>query len=435
MLKKLQQHIRSGLLLGGMGLLVSSCVQYNPQPVDLNRDSAEWQKLSASLTRGKKKLTAAEMRHIGLLLNPQLNEARLGYARSSSVAEMAGLWEDPSISAELEHISPAHFYNRSLAPSLSIPVTGLPAIAKKVAEQYKEADYHTMQAKERDYLAELEVLRGKLLVAHEKLHTMQRRLKETTAESDKASQLLSMGEVSFGDAHVITRRRSAMLRDVQEAENAHLALHLELTKMLGLHPSCGNFELAEQLPSSVPSMVAAPTPEQMLQCPSLLAKLATYGAGEEELRMEIRKQYPQFSLSAKYAHDGGADKAGIGIGFNIPLWNRNREAVARATADRAIKHTETINQWRSLQTEAVALAERGKLAEKHCREEQSRLSALRTDAQRQEQLYRMGEVDLPAVAEVRHELFQRRMAYLECIQHLLEIRTRTQYLNPQFSQD
>lgn len=435
MLKKLQQHIRSGLLLGGMGVLVSSCVSYKPQPIDLQRDSAEWQQLSFSMTKGKSKLTAAEMRDIGLLLNPELNEARLSFARSSSVAEMAGLWEDPSLSAELEHISPAHFYNRSVAPSLAIPVTGLPAIAKKVAEQYKEADYRTMQAKERNYLMELEVLRGKLLVAHEKLHRMQRRLKETTAESEKATQLLNLGEIPFGDAHVITRRRSAMLRDVQEAENAHLALHLELTKMLGLHPSCGNFELAESLPSSVPSMVPAPTPEQMLQSPCLLAKLASYGAGEEELRMEIRKQYPQFSLSSKYAHDGGADKVGLGVGFNIPLWNRNREAIARATGDRNLKHAETINQWRDLQTEASALADRGKLAEKHCREEQGRIAALTKDARRQEQLYSMGEVMLPAVAETRHELFVRHMSYLECIQHLLEIRTRTQYLNPHFSQD
>lgn len=415
------------LLLG-----LSSCSIYQPQPLDLSRDTEEWQQISAELCGNRNSLTAQDMRRIGLLLNPELNKARLGYARSTSVAEYAGLWEDPSMSAELERVVQEHITNGAVSPSLSIPVTGIPAISKKIAEEYREADYWAMREQERAYLARLDVLRAKVQVTHVKLELMRSRLQCAEQEKSKVTELYRLGEVSFADLQVVTRRVSELLRDVQEMESAHLALHLELTAHLGLHPSVRHLEIAEQLPREVPAMVPAPAPDALLRNPSVKAQLAMYGAGEEELRREIRKQYPQLELGFKYARDGGNDKIGPGIGFNLPLWNRNREGIAKAEGERAIRRQETIKQWRELLLRVESLSDRGSLVEKHCREELRRTRALAEASAHQQKLYELGEIKLPELADARHEHYIRQMSYLDCLNNLMEIRTELQYLNPEF---
>lgn len=418
----------------GVAAVLGSCTLYQPQPIDLNRETAQWAQLSRDLCAGRSRLSIQDIHRIGLMLNPELNKERLTYARSTSVAEFAGLWEDPALSAEVERVLQEHVTNGAISPSLSIPVTGIPAISKRIAEQYKEADYWNMREKERVYLADLDVLYAKVQVTHVKLDVLRTRLQQAEQEKTKIMELYRLGEVSFADSQVMTRRVSELLRDVQEVENEHLRLHLELVKHLGLHPSVRDMEVSEYPARGVPAMVAAPSPEQLMESPALKAQLAAYGAGEEELRREIRKQFPQLELGFKYAHDGGNDKIGPGIGFNIPLWNRNREAIARATGDRAIKKQEVLTVWRDLLTQAASLSDRGRLVEKHCREELSRTHSLAEAADHQRKLYELGEIKLPELAEAHHEHFVRRISYLDCLSNLLEIRTQLQYLNPYFTE-
>lgn len=422
------------MLCAGAALSLTSCAMYQPSPIDLNRETAVWEKLSQDLCAGRRSLSVPELKRIGLLLNPELNKARLTCARSTAVAEFAGLWDDPALSAEVERVLQEHLTNGAISPSLSIPVTGIPAISKRIAEQYKEADYWNMREKERAYLAALDTLCTKVQVTHVKLDVLRARLKQAEQEKDKVSELYRLGEVSFADYQVITRRVSDLLREVQEMESEHLSQHLELVKQMGLHPSVRQMEVTEYLARGVPAMVETPTAEQLLESPALKAQLASYGAGEEELRREIRKQYPQLEIGFKYAHDGGNDKIGPGIGFNLPLWNRNREAIARATGDRSLKKQETLTVWRELLTQAAALKDRGALAERHCREELARTRALAEAVEHQQKLYDMGEIQLPELADARQEHFTRRMSYLDCLSNLLEIRTQLQYLNPQFTE-
>ncbi len=422
------------MLCAGAALSLTSCAMYQPSPIDLNRETAVWKKLSQDLCAGRRSLSVPELKRIGLLLNPELNKARLTCARSTAVAEFSGLWDDPGLSAELERVLQEHLTNGAISPSLSVPVTGIPAISKRIAEQYKEADYWNIREKERSYLAELDILCTRVQVTRVKLDALKKRKNQAEQEKDKVTELYRLGEVSFADFQVMTRRFSDLLSEVQELEREHLRQHLELVTKLGLHPDVREIEIAEKLERGVPAMVPAPSAELLLESPALKAKLAVYGAGEEELRREIRRQYPQLQLGFKYAHDGGNDKIGPGIGFNIPLWNRNREAIAGATGEREIRKQETLAVWRDLLMQASALFDRGQLAETHCREELARTRALATSVEQLQKLYDLGEIKLPELADARHEHFTRRISYLDCLSQLREIRTKLLYLNPQFTE-
>ena len=410
-------------------LMLTCCVGYAPLAIDLNRDTAEWRELSQNLCRGGA-LSRADACRIGLLLNPDLNRARLTYARSTEAAKYAGLWDDPSLSGSLERVLQGGFFNHGIAPSLSIPVTGTKSLARQVAEQYREADYWQMRDKERVFLAELNALCNEVLVTHAKLELMRGRLAQARDEQRRVEKLQSLGEVPFADMQVVNTRLSDLVKDEQELSNRHLEVHQRLTRMLGLHPAAGEVELAAELPPSLPQKASAPTAELLLSHPALLAEQANLGAGELELKAEIRRQFPDVSLEPEYRREDEANRIGLGLSFTLPVWNRNRAAIHSAQADRALACQKLVATWRGLLQDASDLAAQQELAYTHCREEQARIDALAGAEARQEQLCSMGETAFPALAEARQEIYTRRLNYLDCLGKLLDIRVKLQSLNP-----
>lgn len=410
-------------------LALAGCVGYEPLSIDLKHDTAAWQALSQRVCGGGA-ISRADAARIGLLLNPDLNRARLTYARSTQAAEYAGLWDDPGMSANLERVLKEGFFNHSISPSLSIPVTGSKRLERQIAEQYKEADFWKMRDQERAYLADLDALCNEVLVTHAKLHLVRERLAQVKDENKRVESLQALGEVPFADMQVVNTRLSDLVKEEQELSNRHLEVHQRLTRMLGLHPSAASVELAAELPSGLPGKVAAPSAEVLLNHPALLAENAAVGADELELKAEIRRQFPDISLEPGFTREDRANRVGIGIGFSLPVWNRNRAAIHTAQADRALAVQKLIATWRGLQQDAADLAAQQELAYTHCREEQARIDALAGAEERQEELCRLGETSLPELAAARQEIYTRRLNYLDCLGKLLDIRTKLQSLNP-----
>ncbi len=409
-------------------VLLPACTVYRPAPIDLARDTEQWRAVSTELCPPGSRLNRAEIHRVGLMLNPALNEARLAHARSTAVAEFAELWEDPSLSADLMRVLPEAMTNREVGLSLAIPLTGIPSLAKKAAEQYQEADYWAVKEKERAYLEELDLLCSNILLTHVKLTFKQKRLAELRDERDRIARLYELGEVTFGAYQMTNQRLNDTINAEQELESKHLAQHLELNTLLGLHPDCRSMEISEAPPRGIPAAKPIPTPAQLLQNPALRAQLASYGGTEKELQAEIRLQYPQLSLGSAYGYEEENDKIGLGIGLSLPIWNRNREAIARATGDRAVKQAEAITIWKKLMQQAEHLRDRQELALNHCRAERARVDTLLEHIQRQEKLYAIGESRLLELAEVRHEAYLRRQNYFDCLAELMDIRIRLRHL-------
>ena len=422
----------SHYLSGVLPLALAACTLYTPNPLDLQSDTAAWQKVSASMCGETSRMSLNKLHEIGLLLNPELNHARLNYARSSAVAEFAGLWEDPSISAEVKQVRELDVTNRGIGLGLTLPVTGLPGLAEKVAECYKEADYLTMQAREREYLVQLDSLRYQVMATHAKMHLMQARVKQMTEEQQSAQRMHELGEMEFADFQVICRRLNDGQKELQEMEQLHLEQHLQMVKLLGLHPDTRGVELEGHLPHSIPSAVSAPAEEKLLSHPAIKAAMAAHDTSEAELKLEIRKQYPELSVSPGFEHEDGNSKIGLGVGITLPLWNRNQQGIAQATAERSIKEYDAVQVWRELMLQSVSLSDMQTLLLKHCRAEQERVSRLSDAEKKQEQLYAIGETKLPAVADARQEAYLRRLNYLDCLTKLLTTQVELQYLNPDF---
>ena len=63
--------------------------------------------------------------------------------------------------------------------------------------------------------------------------------------------------------------------------------------------------------------------------------LADYAAAEDELRLQIAKQYPDVHLNPGYQFDQGEHKWSLGLTFELPVLNQNRGPIAEAEAKRA----------------------------------------------------------------------------------------------------
>ncbi len=67
----------------------------------------------------------------------------------------------------------------------------------------------------------------------------------------------------------------------------------------------------------------------------ILAALADYAASEERVRLEVAKQYPDIKLGPGYKLDQTVNKWTLGIGFELPILNQHKGAIAEAEGRRA----------------------------------------------------------------------------------------------------
>lgn len=69
--------------------------------------------------------------------------------------------------------------------------------------------------------------------------------------------------------------------------------------------------------------------------PDVLAALARYDAAEEQLRLEVRRQYPDLRVGPGLGWDQGAFRWALAASAEIPIFNRHEGPIAEAEARRA----------------------------------------------------------------------------------------------------
>lgn len=416
-------------LFAGLGLtaFLSSCSVYHSAPIDLTVEEASWKEASRANTHTS--VTRNQARKIGLVMNPDLNKARLKLASSNEAARQSGWWNDPSFSWEIEQVLQENTLNMAGGLGFTIPVTGLPALEKKVAEQYKEADFWTLRQAELDFLSSLDQAWSKLAVTQRRKAVIRERLEAVRKENGMIEKLIGAGEVEFSSRQVASQRMNDAIRELQTVTETELEQKMELVKLMGLHPSAVQklgfrTEQGFQLPAAVP----APSPAALTAAPKIRAQLATYATTETLFKTEIRRQYPELELGPAFTRDDGEKEVGGEIGFNIPLWNRNRKAIAESRGARDMSRQETIQLWKTELFNARQLDASQQMVLRHCRTELQRMDSFASSVRTMEKLHGIGEASLLELAENRHQLYESRLAFLDNLDKLLAIQAQLRYL-------
>lgn len=285
-------------------------------------------------------LSLAEAEVVALVWNPGLRLARLEANVARADAAHAGLWQDPVLGIDLERIlSNADGANPWVAGStvgLTIPISGRLEAERALANAGLAATLDRLAALEwatRSALRELWIEWSAASLHAELTEALIARLHHVASLADLQEQA---GSISRVEARLFDVELAAHEADMIAISARQSALELQLRSMLGLAPGTPL--------TLMPSITFAPRTTSMDELmrsldtsnPELKAIRAEYESAENALRMEVRKQYPDLTIGPGYGSDQGDNRALLGVSLPIPLWNRNRQGVAQASAMREV---------------------------------------------------------------------------------------------------
>ena len=398
-----------GCLLAG---LVAGCRSYEPRPIDWAAEARAWTE-STNVVRLASCEDAALVACIG---NPGVNELRLKSASSANVARETGWWDDPEFEIDLNRIvqSSQHPFLMGSSLTFAIPLSGAPKLDERAAEGYAAADALAVRVAEADLAADAGAVYHRLAAAQERetalrAFTTDERLARAR---ETAARLAESGEAKAADVSAVRRRVHDRLHALREAERETDAARADLRKLLGLAPGVRLEVVAEpdadaqELAAAVSAASNSLPAVAFVRHPRVRERLARLGASEAALEAEIRRQYPDLKIGPGFSHEEGQGRVGVVLGTTIPLWNRNRKAIAEAEGRRDEDRLAALQAWRTLVQDAASAQTRLRRMLDHPLSELPQESEI-------EKLLEAGELDTLGYLSVREELLDAQLAELD----------------------
>jgi outer membrane protein, heavy metal efflux system len=114
----------------------------------------------------------------------------------------------------------------------------------------------------------------------------------------------------------------------------------------------------------------------LLSRSDILGALADYAEAEDNLRLEIAKQYPDIHLGPAYQYDQGDNKWSLNVTLELPLLNHNGGPVAEAKARRRLAAAKFVE----LQSQVIGEIDRA-LANYRIAEKQTKTASFESSQQ------------------------------------------------------
>ncbi|MEO8718376.1 MAG: TolC family protein [Burkholderiales bacterium] len=423
-----------------LAAMVSGCASYQPQPLDreappplnlerLTVDAARmpFPALARHVFDPTDGLDIDEVAMLAVANNPQLKVARddLGIAQAQAFA--AGLLPDPQLSLTRD-----------------VPTNGGPGntTAFNLGLNYdvgalltRSARSGAAQAVQRKVDLELlwqewqVVSQARLLFVR---NVMQRRLaavlEETRALLDDRYQR-ALAALRQGNATVeSTSADLAALQDISrqagDLERQRLRNGLELRGLLGLGPDAP-LELvgAAALPELDVAQVKRDLPQLARRRPDLLALAAGYNSQELRVREAIRAQFPALNVGVTRARDtSDLYTRGFGITLSLPIFNRNRGAIAVERATRRRLHDDYRRRLAAAMFEVNGLLQSQALLRRQYEQVRETIALLAPALDGAAAALRAGNVTELSYVGLRSALLAKRVEALTLEQQLLEQR-------------
>lgn len=366
-------------------------------------------------------LDEAELVTVALTLNPAIQARRLeaGEARSALLA--AGIWPNP----ELE---------LSSRPGLGTPGTAIELdflfeilspwkrSAAKAAAGFRVDEVTASIAAEEWRLA------GKVRSRHWEVVFLERslaaieeeaRLRRRVAVEMRAG--VAAGERSELDASLAELDLAEARRRERRARTALEAARRELCTLLGL-PSAYPLRLeASEKPAEVAvyeDLTDGELERRLLEGRfELRAAEAAYRRAEEELRLAVLEQIPGPKVGPSFERDsGGGHTLGVGLGIEVPLFDRKQGEIKEKRARRDRLRAEYAAVLHRLLAEAEGARERVRRAKLDLEaQERELLPILARSESLVEEAFRARELSLNEFATARERALRLRLDYLEAL--------------------
>ena len=393
-------------------LLFAGCRSYEARPIDWQAESDAWK----GVTNAVRIASCEDAALIARIGNPEVNELRLKCANTARVARETGWWDDPEFEMDLNRIvqSSQHPFLMGSSLTFAIPLSGAPKLDERAAEGYAEADAEAVRAAEVNLAADAGVAYHRVASAQQREAALRAFTEDArmARARETAARLAESGELKTADVSAVRRRQHDRLHSLREAERETDEARAELRRILGLAPGVTLTVLSEDAADDAEVAEAASAATNALPAlalvrhPRVHERLIRLGASETALEAEIRRQYPDLKIGPGFSHEEGQGRVGVVLGTTVPLWNRNRKAIAEAEGTRDEARLTAIQTWRALAQEAAA-------AQTRLRRMLDHPPAELQSAEEVEKLAEAGELDTLGYLSVREELLDAQLAELD----------------------
>lgn len=291
-------------------------------------------------------LSLHEAEAVALWYNPDLRIARLQAEQAEAVARVTGRWNDPEVGIESGRKSvdsdgtgflhDAGDITRSWINagtlSITIPLSGRLGAERKLRRtEYEVALLRAAEA-EWQVISEVRDAWSQWTAAKERIILLDGHLSLLSQFTDTAGALAKAGEVPPSSARLFAVERMRREAERARVESTEVERHIALLNLLGLLPDAA-VTLLPELNVEAPAPTEVPDLENH---PTIARLRAEYQAAENRLRLELRKQYPDLTLSPTYADEQDETSLRLGLGLPIPVWNANRAGIAGSLAARTV---------------------------------------------------------------------------------------------------
>ena len=336
--------------------LLSGCQSYEPLPLDVPGHIAGWRdrdpggddvrRFAAELAARDSRprgvfnpqdgIDLDEAEAIALFFNADLRVARLEADAMLAGAEAAGSWADPELALDGARILQSVSNPWILAASIeiTIPFSGRPGVEQDLAFARHDAGRRAVIFLEWGVLTELREAWRELAAVDRRIEAGRLFRDDLKRVGEIAAKLAQSGDLGRVEARVFEIELAEVDAELIKLAGEREQLVLSIKEAMGLRPGAP-LELSPSLTSGDDMRSLTNRRNRVLKnSPELALHRARYEIAEQELRLEIRKQYPDLVIGPGYELEEGQSRIALGLGLPIPVINLNREGIALARGNR-----------------------------------------------------------------------------------------------------
>jgi cobalt-zinc-cadmium efflux system outer membrane protein len=345
-------------------VLLAGCAHFKSQPLAPEKTATQWESRQLD-DAGLKKFLEQNLGHelqnwpltnwdlnslslAAFYFQPSLDVARAQWRVAQAGEKTAGGRPNPTLS-----ITPGYDTTTAIpspwfpAVNFDLPIETAGKRGKRIAEAQQVSESARF-----DFISAAWKVRGDVRDSLLDLKSSTRRadlLEKQFALQQQILKLLQqrfdLGEISRPDLTAAQIAQTKALLDFRDAKSKAAAARVALAQSVGVSVAALenvqlDFDFAQPSPDVLTSAAAR---KMALQSRAdILGALADYAAAEDDLQLEIAKQYPDVHLNPGYQFDQGDNKWSLGLSFELPVLNQNQGPIAETEALRKLAATKFI---------------------------------------------------------------------------------------------
>lgn len=429
-------------------LLASGCQHHARAPLELNQYLTEMEsravglgsieEWAATLTLPRDVslddwdpadgLTLTAAKAVALAYNSAVRCARQEREHAVSVARVAGRWEDPELgvsggqkrteagsraaefSVEPDPGAPlasSYSFRREVertidrawiregSLSITLPTSGRLQAERALSGSVVEAAERALAETKWRTLTDLQDAWLVWSAEQERLATLEEHLEALGVFVRIAEALREAGELIPADARLFAIEYARLAAEHAERKHLAAALRLDVLHRMGLLPDAP-VTLVPALSVVDAGLDELPSAEAIVASHPQMARVrADYEIAEEALRVELRRQYPDITLSPAYSDERAETALTLGLGFPLPVWNANRRGIAEALAARERARAAVESALEEILRDVAQAQQRFEGAHAHWRSLREEIAPMvDTQVAEVEAMLRLGEIEL-----------------------------------------